>query len=140
MPVSFYSQSLDFSLDNPSIIEQWILSTFNRESSFQSISLNIIFCTDEELLQINRDFLEHDYYTDIITFPISITEKVLEAELYISIDRVRENATNGDVSFLNELHRVIIHGALHLCGYGDKTSKEEVLMRTKEDEHLSYLK
>lgn len=104
-------------------------------------SLNYIFCTDKRLLEINRQYLKHDFYTDIITFPLSAPKMPVEAEIYISIDRVRENAKTLDVSFKTELHRVIFHGALHLCGYGDKTKGEKEKMRGKEDKYLQkYLK
>ena len=102
--------------------------------------MSIIFNSDESLLDINKQFLNHDYQTDIITFPIEETETELEAELYISIDRVKENAEDFGITFENELQRVIIHGTLHLCGFGDKSESEEKLMRQKEDEHLNYLK
>lgn len=99
-------------------------------------SLNVIFCTDDALLVINRDFLNHDYYTDIITFPINKDKSGLEAELYISIDRVKENAKEGKVSFKEELHRVIFHGCLHLVGYNDKSSQQIKKMREREDHYL----
>ncbi len=100
-------------------------------------SLNIIFCSDEHLLGINRDFLQHDYYTDIITFDLSPSSKTpLEAELYISVDRVKENASSLGQPFYRELHRVIFHGLLHLMGYKDKQKKDQVLMRAMEDRLL----
>ena len=99
-------------------------------------SLNVIFCTDDALLVINRDFLNHDYYTDIITFPINKDKSSVEAELYISIDRVKENAKEGNVSFKEELHRVIFHGCLHLVGYNDKSSQQIKEMREREDHYL----
>lgn len=101
-------------------------------------SLNIIFCDDEHLLSINRQFLKHDYYTDIITFDLSPTKKGdIEAELYISIDRVKDNASSIDVPYRVELHRVIFHGLLHLLGYGDKTKKDKQVMRALEDRLLA---
>lgn len=104
-------------------------------------NLNIIFCTDKALLQINRDFLQHDYYTDIITFPINQSKASIEAELYISIDRIRDNAKTAAVSFKEELHRVIFHGCLHLTGYNDKSSQQIKKMREREDHYLRlYLK
>ena len=100
-------------------------------------SLNIIFCSDEYLLGINRDFLQHDYYTDIITFDLSASRKApLEAELYISIDRVKENAATLGQPFYRELHRVIFHGLLHLLGYKDKQKKDKALMRQMEERLL----
>jgi rRNA maturation RNase YbeY len=101
-------------------------------------SLNIIFCSDEHLLGINRDFLQHDYYTDIITFDLSPSSKApLEAELYISVDRVKENASSLGQPFYRELHRVIFHGLLHLMGYKDKQKKDQALMREMEDRLLA---
>lgn len=100
--------------------------------------LRIIFCSDEELLQINRDFLKHDFYTDIVTFPFTEpNEKRLEAELYISVERVKENAKAQKASFRKELHRVIFHGCLHLCDLDDKTQKDRRIMRDAEDAALS---
>ena len=98
-------------------------------------SLNIIFCSDEHLLGINRDYLQHDYYTDIITFDLS-ENKMVTADIYISVDRVRDNAKTLGLSFKSEIHRVIFHGALHLCGYRDKNTMEIKKMRGKEDLYL----
>ena len=101
-------------------------------------SLNIIFCSDEHLLGINRDYLQHDYYTDIITFDLSPSRKApLEAEMYISIDRVKENASILGQPVYRELHRVIFHGLLHLLGYKDKLTKDQTLMREMEDRLLA---
>jgi len=104
-------------------------------------TLHYIFCSDDYLLQINKDFLHHDYYTDIITFNLSDTSKIIEGEVYISIDRVKENALLQKTGYKEECLRVIFHGALHLCGYKDKTKKEIIRMREKENEYLHlYLK
>jgi len=102
-------------------------------------SLSYIFCSDDFLLDINRNFLNHDYYTDIITFNLASKGQPVEGEVYISLDRVRENAGLFETSFAKELHRVIIHGALHLSGYGDASASEKRLMRQKEDEYLAKL-
>lgn len=99
-------------------------------------NLNYIFCTDKRILEINRQFLNHDYYTDIITFDLSGEALDMEAEIYISTERVRDNAKQLGQTQKRELHRVIFHGVLHLCGYGDKTQREQKAMRTKEDEYL----
>lgn len=108
-------------------------STLNRPLA----SLNIIFCSDDELLAYNRDFLQHDYYTDIITFDLSPSAKApLEAELYISIDRVRDNAKTLGVAYGKELHRVIFHGLLHLLGYKDKQKSDQAIMRSMEDKFM----
>lgn len=99
-------------------------------------NLSYVFCSDEHLLGINKDFLKHDFYTDIITFDLSSDKREIEGEVYISIDRVKDNAKTVGVSFNEELHRVIFHGALHLCGYKDKTSKDSLIMRRKENGYL----
>ncbi len=109
-----------------------IFSSENKNLS----QLNFIFCSDEELLELNRKHLDHDFYTDILTFDLSENEDSTISEIYISIDRVRENAKHLKIPFLQELTRVIIHGALHLCGYGDKKKSEISLMRQKEDQYL----
>lgn len=98
--------------------------------------LSYIFCSDSYLLVINQQYLEHDDYTDIITFDLSSSPKEIVGEVYISIDRVKENAHELSVSFNTELHRVIFHGALHLCGYKDKSIKDASVMRFKEDKYL----
>lgn len=101
--------------------------------------ININFCNDDYLLGINKNFLEHDYYTDIITFDISDKTGHIEADIYISIDRVRENAKQLKLSPDIELKRVILHGLLHLCGYNDKTKKEMAQMRYKEELYLQIM-
>ena len=116
-------------------LKKFIMSIFKLEGQELS-SLNYIFCSDKKLLEINRQYLKHDFYTDIITFPLSGPEMPVEAEIYISVERVRENARDLGGSFSTELHRVIFHGALHLCGYGDKSNKEKEEMRGKEDYYL----
>ena len=97
-------------------------------------SLQFIFCSDDFLLDINKQYLKHNYYTDIITF--NLGADVIEGEIYISIDRVKENAANYNTSFKRELHRVIFHGVLHLCGYKDKLNEEKMIMRAKEVRYL----
>lgn len=100
-------------------------------------AIRIVFCSDEELLAINREFLKHDYYTDIITFQYTEEmDSLIEGELYISVDRVRDNARSEECSVERELHRVIFHGLLHLCGFGDKTTAEKLAMRAQEEELL----
>lgn len=100
-------------------------------------SLNIIFCSDEYLLEINRSYLQHDYYTDIITFDLSRSKKSpITAELYISIDRVKDNARQLGTTIQTELHRVIFHGLLHLLGYKDKSPRDQQQMREKEEQLL----
>ena len=100
--------------------------------------ISLIFTSDEYLLKVNQDYLDHDYYTDIITFDYT-EEGIISGDLFISIDRIIDNAKINSVTFVNELNRVIVHGVLHLCGYKDKSESEELLMREKENQMLSLL-
>lgn len=134
--VQFHFLQRNFSLADRSILKNFIQRLFRKERKKLS-SLNYIFCSDAYLLSVNRQFLDHDFYTDIITFPLSDPGQPINAEIYISIDRVRDNAGNYDASFKKELHRVIFHGALHLCGYSDKKDKEARIMRKMEDSCLA---
>ncbi|MFN0081527.1 MAG: rRNA maturation RNase YbeY [Ferruginibacter sp.] len=135
MSVTFY-ELIKTKLSNRRMLKSYIPAIFAGEGKIFG-SLSIIFCSDEYLLDMNRLHLNHDFYTDIITFDLS-ESKVLPiiGELYISVDRVKENAWKNDVIFTNELLRVIFHGALHLCGYGDKKRDEIVVMRSKEQQYL----
>ena len=99
-------------------------------------NLSYIFCSDEHLLTMNKDFLKHDFYTDVITFDLSSSKNEIEGEVYISVDRIKDNAKQLGVSSKEELHRVIFHGALHLCGYNDKKKDEALIMRSKENTYL----
>jgi rRNA maturation RNase YbeY len=134
-PVHFFYQDVRFSFSKRTLLKNFIPQLFATEKQ-QLENINIIFCTDEALLAMNNDFLQHDYFTDIITFPLSAKRKPVSAELYISIDRVRDNAKQGSVSFREELHRVIFHGCLHLAGYNDKSSQQIKRMREREDHYL----
>jgi probable rRNA maturation factor len=119
-------------------LKKQISSVFRKEG-VKLGGLNYIFCTDKRLLKINQDFLKHDYYTDIITFEINPKGQPIEGEIYISVDRVKENAHLLGISFKQELLRVILHGALHLCGYKDKTPSQIKEIRQKEEFYLSTL-
>lgn len=134
--VQFHFLQRNFSLADRSILKNFIQTLFRKERK-KLASLSYIFCSDAYLLSVNRQFLDHDFYTDIITFPLSDPGQPINAEIYISIDRVRDNAGNYDASFKKELHRVIFHGALHLCGYSDKKDKEARIMRKMEDKCLA---
>jgi len=100
--------------------------------------INLIFCDDEKILEVNKEYLAHDYYTDIITFDYSLNQ-IISGDLFISIDRVKENADLFSKSFENELMRVVFHGVLHLCGYNDKSEEDILVMRSKEDYYLTQL-
>jgi probable rRNA maturation factor len=113
-----------------------LLSSVFRSEGKSLARLNYIFSTDKRLLQINREFLNHDYYTDIITFELSLLNQPIQGEIYISVDRVRQNALELGETFSREMLRVIIHGALHLCGYSDKTVIQKAEMRAKEEKYL----
>lgn len=117
-------------------LKKFIEGIFRKEAKKLG-SLNFVFCSDKELLAINREYLSHDYYTDIITFELSEKGQPIEGEVYISIDRVAENAQTLNVSLTRELHRVIFHGVLHLCGYSDKKKIQQELMRKREDYFIS---
>ena len=128
-----YLQS--FPLANRTLLKEFVASLFKKEKTRLN-SLSYIYCSDKYLLNINKQFLKHDFYTDIVTFNLAERSKPVSGEIYISIDRVRDNAINFDVSFNKELHRVIFHGALHLCGYRDKSPADQRLMRRMEDQYL----
>lgn len=137
--INFFSQKPRFKLSNPRKVTAWIKSTIKKEKT-TLISLNYIFCTDEYLHDMNVEFLKHDTFTDIITFNYNPSKTEIEGEIYISIDRVRENAKSFETDFQTELNRVIIHGVLHLIGYNDKTKAQKATMREKEDTYLSLYK
>jgi probable rRNA maturation factor len=138
MGVLFFAEGIDFKLQHPRKTANWIKAVAKKEHK-KVISINYIFCTDSYLLNLNQGYLKHNTLTDIITFDYS-QKSNLEGEVYISIDRVMENAEVFDRPFSEELHRVIIHGLLHLAGYGDKTGAEKTQMRKKEEACLSLLK
>jgi rRNA maturation RNase YbeY len=120
-------------------LKQVIEQIFKKEQILLD-SLNYVFCSDEYLLQINRQFLNHDFYTDIITFDLSEKGGAVIGEIYISIDRVKDNAATLGNTFHEELLRVLLHGALHLCGYKDKKKAEIIEMRKTEEQYLRLLK
>lgn len=128
LPVSFSRRTL---------VKEVIRDLFKKEKT-KLEQLQYIFCSDDYLLEINKQHLQHNYYTDIITFDLSEKPNAVIGEIYISVDRVKDNARNYDASFKDELLRVIFHGALHLCGHKDKTEKDQSLMRKAEDKYLQY--
>lgn len=135
--IDFTFEQIDvFELSNNLIIN-WLTNVCVSENKVCG-PISIIFCSDDYLLEVNKEYLDHDYYTDIITFDYTINNEV-SGDLFISIDRVKENSTTFDVTFQKELYRVLVHGVLHLCGYGDKSEIEEKIMRSKEDFYLSLI-
>jgi rRNA maturation RNase YbeY len=136
MPIHFFAEDVDFQTDSEQQTADW-LNKIIRQELRKPGELNIIFCSDAHLHQINLTYLSHDTYTDIITFDHSETVETITGDVFISIDRVKENASRLAVDFDNELHRVIIHGVLHLIGYKDKSLEEKAQMREKEDACLS---
>jgi rRNA maturation RNase YbeY len=134
--IRFHFLQERFTLSDRSSLKTFIKALFKREKKRLS-TLNYIFCSDEYLLEINKQYLKHDFYTDIITFGLSEPDEPINAEVYISVDRVRENTTLFKTTLRKEMHRVIFHGALHLCGYRDKKKEEAALMRKMEDKYLT---
>jgi len=132
--ISFVSESIKFSIPQKRILKKWIQETISLENKKVG-DITVLFCSDEYILSINNQYLKHDYYTDIITFDYC-EENIISGDLIISIDRVKENAHDGDELFIDELHRVIIHGILHLLGYKDKSKTESKEMREKENFYL----
>jgi len=135
MGIAFHQQNTHSKLSNRKTLKLFIQKLFKQEK-MNLEQLDYIFCTDEFLLQMNQQYLKHNYFTDIITFNLSENTKTIVGEIYISIDRVKENAIQFNTSYVQELHRVLFHGALHLCGYKDKSKKDQVLMRQKENFYL----
>lgn len=135
MPVQFFFLTKNISLAKRKELKSFIEFLFRNEKR-KLQSLTYIFCSDDYLLKINQDFLKHNYFTDIITFDLSETKEIV-GEVYVSVERVKENAKNMGVSTTNELHRVIFHGALHLCGYQDHSNIKRTQMRLREDHYLN---
>ena len=135
--INFFSEGIQFELQDESKIADWIKAVI-EENEKQLTTLNFILTSDEEVHRINKQYLQHDTYTDIITFPMS-EEDVIEGDIFVSIDRIKDNAKKLNVTFENELHRVLIHGVLHLIGYDDKTPELKKKMRKAEDDCLKNL-
>jgi probable rRNA maturation factor len=134
--ISFFEEDITFKLKDKAKVRQWVTDTISAEG-FKLKELNYIFCSDAYLLQLNQQYLDHDTYTDIVTFDNSEEEGKIISDIFISIERIRENATKFNVTETTELHRVIIHGALHLLGYKDKSPADKQKMTQKEDFYLS---
>jgi probable rRNA maturation factor len=134
--IQFFEEDITFKLKNKTQVRQWIKETIIAEG-YKLKELTYIFCSDAYLLQINQQYLDHNTYTDIVTFDNSEIDHIIIGDIFISVDRIRENATKFEVTEATELHRVIIHGALHLLGYKDKSAVDKKKMTQKEDFYLS---
>lgn len=132
-----FNFEIDFKLDNYTLLNEWISNVITSEG-FEVGEVHYIFCDDEFLHKLNVEFLNHDTLTDVISFDYRMGNQI-NGEIFISVERVQDNAKDFNNSFEEELHRVMIHGILHFCGYKDKTDEEEALMRIKENEALSLL-
>ena len=133
--INFHSQEIPSPNINLKLVNSW-LQDIGKLEEVSIKRINYIFCSDNFLLEINRTHLQHDYYTDIITFDLSESDAI-ESDIYISIDRVKDNANQFNTDSQNELLRVIAHGLLHLIGYNDKSKDEQIIMRNKEEACLS---
>ena len=129
-----FNYETDFELDNEALYEDWISRIIESEG-FDQGEINYIFCDDEYLHKINVEYLNHDTLTDIISFDYTVGN-LIQGDIFVSVERVKDNANDFNVSFEEELKRVLSHGVLHYCGYKDKSPEDEVLMRSKEDEKM----
>lgn len=135
--INFYNEDVDFKLKNKLILKRWIKQVIDGYG-FKTGELSYIFCSDDKILEVNRQFLQHDYYTDVITFDYD-EDGVVSGDMYISVDTVRSNAEQYAPSFESEMQRVVIHGVLHLCGLKDKQPDDEKKMRAAEEKALAIL-
>lgn len=135
--ISFENEDVELKLKNKLILKKWIKQVA-ESYGFRTGDLTYIFCSDEKILEVNRQYLQHDYYTDIITFDYD-EDGVVSGDMFISVDTVRTNAEQYAPSFDDEMHRVIIHGVLHLCGLKDKAPDDEKRMRAAEEKALAML-
>ncbi len=136
IPINFFTEDISFNLKQKGLVRTWLRNTIIAEKHRLRL-LNFIFCSDSYLLNINQQYLKHDTYTDIITFDNSEVKQEIAGDIFISLERIRENAKELDVNEKDELHRVMIHGTLHLLGYPDKGKSAKALMTEKEDLYLS---
>lgn len=132
-----FNYETNFSLENEDTIKAWISKTIRAENRVEG-EINYVFCDDDYLHKLNVEFLDHDTLTDIISFDYSVGNTI-NGDVFISVERVRDNARDFETRFQDELNRVIIHGILHYCGYKDKSAEEEKLMRGKEDDYLAKM-
>ncbi len=134
MAISFYNQDIKFILQEKLAIKNWIKSVIISEKKKVG-DIGFIFCSDEHLLQMNKQYLQHDYFTDVITFDYS-EKNLISGDIFISIDRVKENANTFDCTIEYELHRIMVHGVLHLIGFDDTSPEKKEKMTSKENEYL----
>lgn len=137
-PIHFFSEDISFTLKHKILLRKWLKSAIETEG-YKLKELNFVFCSDKYLLSINQEYLKHDTFTDIITFDNSNKNHNIVGDIFISIDRVRENALTFEVSEQDELHRVMVHGILHLLGYPDKGKAAKALMTDRENYYLAKL-
>ena len=142
MDIQFYTDGCNYRLPQKRLIRRWLRDVAREEGGYEVAEISYIFCSAERLLEINREFLNHDYYTDIITFDESDLrgEGVINGEIYIDAETVADNAAQFGATRLEEMRRVVVHGVLHLCGQKDKTPRTERQMHKKEDKYLALLK
>ncbi len=140
MAIRYSNNGTNYRFTNRRVVNAWLREVAASEG-YRVGDVGVIFCSAEQLLQINRDYLNHDYFTDIITFDDSDLEhsRTISGELYIDVETVADNAQQFGSTPLHEMHRVIVHGTLHLCGQGDKTPNDAAQMRKKENHYLKLL-
>jgi probable rRNA maturation factor len=135
IPINIFTENIDYSLENINSVRAWIKTCILNENN-RLTEINYIFCSDEYLLGLNQTYLSHNTYTDILTFDHSIKKNYIEGDIFISPERVSENAIKFKSDESAEMHRVMIHGVLHLCGFKDRTAEEKLKMRALEDQYL----
>ncbi|MBB6463811.1 rRNA maturation RNase YbeY [Flammeovirga kamogawensis] len=135
--ITFFTEDISFDVPNEQLLKEWIQSVIEK-FDFKLIGVNYILCSDEYLHKINVEYLDHDTYTDIITFDNSEYENEIESDIFVSIDRIRENSKAIGTNEIDEFHRVLIHGILHLLGFKDKSNEDAKKMRNLEDEQLAF--
>lgn len=138
LPINFFQENIKYNLKKKNKIRNWLNNSILEEKHTLAV-LNFIFCDDDYLLTLNIEYLNHDTLTDIITFDNSNIKNIIEGDIYISLDRIKENSKIFNTKFTDELHRVIIHGTLHLLGFDDKSAKAKKIMTKNEDRFLSKL-
>ncbi|MEA5140774.1 rRNA maturation RNase YbeY [Arcicella rigui] len=133
--IVFFNEDIDFKFQHKNLLKKWLKKVAETEG-FKMKNLNYIFCSDEYLHKINVEYLEHDTYTDIITFDNSEEESDIEGDIFVSIERIKDNSQELKTAFEDEFKRVLVHGLLHLCGYDDHSDEDELMMRNKEDFYI----